>query len=474
MNPAEVAKSVSEAYAEFGLGLRYDRLPPEVVSKAKDHLLDTIGCGLRGSTTDYGRAITSLVLDMGGPPESTIIGNGSRVAAGSAALANGTICSCLDFDDTGYWAGSVHSSRALVPTFLSLAEMMGRSGQDLITATVAGWEIANRVGNAQGVDRERRYDVEAYKKIIKRKSVGSNHFGAAAGAGLLLGLDRDQISSAIGFAAFMDGGGLGTSQSHREGTDAMPLSTGWTAHAGIVAAMAVKKGLMGPRLIFEGDKGFFSVLALGELFAPEKLTEGLGARWYTMDNCIKFYPGGHGIHHFIESLKTVIRDNQVRAEDVEEVVCHVPNGRAESHFEFAEQKLNPRQYDSRFSMPFILATVLVDGDWNVDSPSPAKLKDPRRLELARRVHCSIEVDSWKEENRGSITVKTRNGMRYEAKHPRLLGLPSNLPSHRQIVEKFRLNASAVLTRSATDKLVKRIETLEGAKSVADVMLLTVP
>ncbi len=474
MNPANVAKSISETYAEFGLGIQYDTIPPEVIAKAKDHIMDTIGCGLAGSVMELAQITIGIAKLLGGPSDATVIGDGARVAAPNAALACGAACSCLDYDDTGYWVGAAHSSRALVPVSLAVADWMGNSGKDLIKATIVGWEIANRVGNAQGMDRERRYELKAYYKVRKRPGT-YNHFAAAAEAALLMGLNRDQISSAIDFATCLaEGTRPGALQSHREGADSIPFAAGWTAHAGIIAAIAAQKGLVGPRLIFEGDKGFFKQLDLGELYAPEKLTEELGRRWYTLDNCIKFYPAGHGTHHWIESLKTVIREKKVRPDNVKEVICHAPKGRVEAHFEFREQKLNPRPFPSRFSLPFMLASVIVDGDWNVTSSTDEKVKDPQRLELAKRVNYSFEEDSWLEANRGSITVKTKDGKSYRAKYPHLLGLPSNPASHEQILDKFRYNASFVLTESATDKLVMILENLEQVKNVAEVMRMTVP
>lgn len=473
-NPAEVEKSISETYAEFGLGLRYEDIPLEVVAKAKDHIMDTIGCGLAGSTMEWAQITMGMAKHLGGTPEATIIRDGAQVAAPSAALACGAACSSLDYDDTGYWVGAVHSSRILVPTALAVAEAMGRSGKDLIKSTIVGWEIANRIGIAQGVDRERRYELSAYYKIMKRPEVGGEHFAAAAVAALLMGLDRDQISSSIAFVSPLYGGKRAYSQSHREGGDSVPFACGWAAHAGVMAAIAAQKGLVGPRLIFEGDKGFFNQLELGELYAPEKLTEELERRWYTLGNCIKFYPAGHGIHHFIESLKTVMNEHKVRPDNVEEVICHVPQNRVVLHFEFLEQKLNPTPYSSRFSLPFILASVLIDGDWNVTSSIGGKVKDRQRLELAKRVHYSFEEDSWLEDNRGSITVRSKDGKSYKAKHPYLLGLPSNTPSHQQIVDKFRYNASLVLSNNATNKLLNSLENLENVKNIAELMRMTCP
>ncbi|MDP2953038.1 MAG: MmgE/PrpD family protein, partial [Chloroflexota bacterium] len=339
---------------------------------------------------------------------ATIIGDGARVAAPNAALACGAACTALDLDDTGYWVGAVHSSRALVPASLAVADWMGSTGKDLIKATIVGWEIANRLGNASGVDRSRRYELAVIHTEERRPGTGgvNNHFAAAAEAGLLMGLNRDQISSALAFVGCLVGPTVLHGQAHREGGTVRPLSNGWHAQAGVIAAIAAQKGLVGPRLIFEGDKGYFNQLDLGELYAPEKLTEGLGQRWYTLGNCIKFYPAGHGIHHWIESLKTVMREHKVEPDNVEEVICHAPRQRVVLHFEFPEEKVNPSPYHSRFSMPFILSTVLIDGDWNVTSSIGEKMKDPRKPELAKRVHHSFEEDSWLEGNRGSITVKT--------------------------------------------------------------------
>ncbi|MFC1870432.1 MmgE/PrpD family protein [Chloroflexota bacterium] len=474
VNPVKVAKSISETYAEFSLGLRYEAIPTEVIAKAKDHILDTIGCGLAGSTMEWALTIMGMAKHLGGPGEATIIGDGSRVATPNAALACGAACTCLDYDDTFYWGGKGHASRALVPASLTVAEWTGSTGKDLIKATIVGWEISNRLANAQSVDQERRSEVAVHHKSRERSAEQRNHFAAAAEAALLMGLEREQFSSAIALVSCLGVPVCGMNQSHREGADAWIFANGWAALAGVMAATAAQKGMVGPRLIFEGDRGFFKQLDLQELYAPDKLTEGLGTRWYTLDNCIKFYPAGHGIHHWIESLKQVIKEHKVGPDDVEEVITHVPKQRVERHFDFSEQKLNPSPYASRFSLPFILASVMIDGDWKVTSAIGGKVKEPRRLELAKRVHYSLEEDSWLEDNRGSITVKTKDGKSYKAKHPRLLGLPSNPPSHQQIVDKFRENASFVLNKSATEKLVNALENLEQVKNVAEVMRMTAP
>lgn len=45
------------------------------------------------------KALVDLVVENGGKPESTIFGFGGKAPAAMAALANGAMSHCLDFDD---------------------------------------------------------------------------------------------------------------------------------------------------------------------------------------------------------------------------------------------------------------------------------------------------------------------------------------------------------------------------------------
>lgn len=478
-------QTCSEVLADFVANLRFEHLPSEVVTKVKMHVLDSVGVALAGSTTEWCQQGSRVFLRLGGPPEATVFGQGNRIAAPNAAIANSIAIAAMDYDDTDYEGGGCHMSRSVVPSALAVGEAFHRCGKDVLTALVAGYEVATRVGSALLLDR---YGPRAARSSWGPEDLAAHHqmqrqggalvrgyipglFASALVAGNLLGLDKKQLVAAQGLVG---GLGLFLGQSHREGTDALLLHAGWASHAGIIAALWAREGLRGPSLVYEGDRGLLPVVG-GKLQDPTRLTNGLGTEWNSLNNVLKFYPGGHGTHHFIESLKILMSEHQFKPKDVREIECRAPAQRVEFHFEPQEAKLRPTPYNARFSLPYLLARLLADGELGPLSFTLEKVSDPGVLELARRVTYCADERAWFGEKRGLVTVKLRDGRTLSRSTPDLLGFPNRPCSREDVLGKFRANAKLVLyDPERLDALVNAVEALEQVEDINNVMQLTVP
>ena len=93
MPPSAVTLRLAERVAAF----RHQDLPPELVAHAKLYLLDTLGAMLVASAPQYpgSRIITRFVKELGGVAESSLVGQGGKTSCVNAALANGTLATCL-------------------------------------------------------------------------------------------------------------------------------------------------------------------------------------------------------------------------------------------------------------------------------------------------------------------------------------------------------------------------------------------
>ncbi|MBI2908964.1 MAG: MmgE/PrpD family protein [Chloroflexi bacterium] len=464
-------KSYSRTLAEFATQLKYEDIPSDVVARVKDHITDTVGCAVAGSAMDWTRKIASVAKRMGGPPEATIIGDGARMGVASAVLANAACGRALDIDDTHFrpWA---HLSAFVVPTAFTVGEALGKGGKDVITAAIAGYELACRFGLALGMDKVFMHDPTVGSVENKPVQRVATVFAAALEAARLMELDVDNTVSALGFAGSLN---LSLMQTHREKAQALPFNYGWGAHAGVVAAMTAEAGLKGPERIFEGDRGYFAALYASDPHDPPRLVENLGTAWESALGTIKFFPAGHGTHYFLNSLRT-LRKAGLRAEDVGEINCYVPAIRAEFHFLPREKAYRPGAYDARFSLPYLLSVMLVDGNVGIRSFSEEKVRDPEILGLADKIVHTLDEESWRPENRGRIVVKTRDGrvLEQSTPHTHLPGTPEHPAPHQDIVDKFKDNASLVLSDSAVDKLLRALEKLEEVDDVGEIMRLTVP
>ncbi len=115
-------------------------------------------------------------------------GTGVLLTEDMAAMVNGALCHIREMDDVHY--AILHTGAVCVPSALAVAQRCGSSWGQLLWAVTAGVEVSVRI--AEGMDfldhRERGWHGTA--------TCGA--FGAAAAAGVLLGLDEQQMVNALG------------------------------------------------------------------------------------------------------------------------------------------------------------------------------------------------------------------------------------------------------------------------------------
>lgn len=485
MNKMQPLQSSSEILASFAADLKFKDIPAEVIAKAKQHIIDSIGVGIAGSTMDWCERGGRAFRHMGGPVEATLLGQKNKIAMANAAISNGIAIAGMDLDDTDYTGGGGHMSRSVVAAALAAAESNHRTGKDLIKAVVVGYEVATRVGSSLLLDRYgprgalASWGPEDHAAHNRMREQGGGVmrgylpglYASAVVAGSLLGLEAKDLASAQGLVGPL---GLFFGQAHREGAHAGFLHAGWSAHSGIIAALWARDGLQGPRFVYEGDRGLLAVIG-GDLQDASRLTHGLGTEWNTLNNVLKFYPAGHGTHHFIESLNTLMNSYEFTAEDVSEITCVAPSQRIEYHFLPKEAKLNPNVYNARFSLPYLLARLLHDRQLGPLSFTREKITEAKVLELASRVTYVADESAWFENKRGMVTVKLNDNRTLSQSTPHLLGFPERPCSHDDVINKFRVNAKLVLSGTKSlDNLVSALENLEHTEDIGNIMALTAP
>src|SRR5712691_5485632 len=225
--------TAADRLAEFTTSLAYERIPADVVRAAKLHVLDTLGCGLAAHALGVATEGRAAMAELGGEPQASVIGLDGALPAPNAAFANAMLCHGLDFDDTHSDSVS-HVSVVVCPASLAVAEAIGASGRDLLTAIVAGNEIVTRVGMAaSGLFHKRGFHPTAICGI----------FGAAAAASRLFGSDAPTAASALGIAGSFAGGLFAYLD---DATATKPLHPAWAAHGAVLAARLAGLGAEGP------------------------------------------------------------------------------------------------------------------------------------------------------------------------------------------------------------------------------------
>ena len=141
--------TASEQLADFAAALDPARIDPAIVRKAKDHLVDAIGVACAGLDEPQVRSVAATVRRWGGASEAGVIGLDLRLPAPKAAFLNALHTRIHTFDDT-HETGPSHPGASVVSGALAAGELAQTSGRVLLSALVAGFEVATRLSAALG------------------------------------------------------------------------------------------------------------------------------------------------------------------------------------------------------------------------------------------------------------------------------------------------------------------------------------
>lgn len=466
----ELAKSVSE--------MCYGDLPAPAVHRAKQVLVDCMGCALGANVVDRSRVALELVSELGGNPLATVIG-GPRTSYTLASFANGELINALDFDPLGPLMG--HVVPFVVPPVLAMAERTRAPGRELITALVIGLEVGGRVASALPGNRKLLPEPPYYEPN-PGFTYGVAIFGAVAGAGKLLGLNPEQLAHSFGIAGTTMPAPSLQKWEHTAGPARMMKygsSTGIVAELATTAALLAEKGFTADTAFFDGDWSLQKILGVPH-FEPRRIVLDLGKSWHMDAISFKAFPCCGGNHTAIQALLRALSESGVDPNDIEEIVVmgdawmFTPNRCQETVESYA---------DAQFSSAYLAAVVPFYGT----TPSPAwqmpeVYKDPRVLAMMRKVKMVVDTSAAEHSgrtktggwsvNRSVVVEIQAKGKRYTAEERTARGSPDDPLSDDDIRAKFLANAaySRLVPRKAQQAMDVAYR-LEDVSDITELMAL---
>jgi 2-methylcitrate dehydratase PrpD len=419
-------QAVAERLASLIAGVTAERLPPAVRERCRDLVLDVAGLCLAARHEPYVRALTDTA-DGDGP--CTAFGHQRRVSAGEAALINGTAAHGEDFDDT-FEGGPVHAGAVIVPTVLAAAERYGRDGDSVLVGIAVGVETVCRLSlvTPQLVHRAGFHPTAVLGTMA-----------AAAAAGATLGLGEREIVSALGVAGSMASGII---EYLAEGAWTKRLHPGWSAQAGLRAALAAHAGFVGPRTVFEGVHGFFHGFAHKTDGDYGALLDDFGRRWVTETIAFKPYACGTMNHPYIDCARRLAATG-VRADDIEEITCEVAHGIVHRLWEpLADKQRPPNGYAGKFSGPFCIAVAFHTGDAGLGAFTDERARNPQIRKLAAKIRFEVDPKNpYPNEFTGHLRARLRDGRVIEERQPYLRGGAHEPLPRADLEAKFKANAA---------------------------------
>lgn len=416
----------AETFACWAANLQAGDTLEDVTQTLRRTLLDSLGLMVAARECDYVQAAISAA-DGEGP--CTAVGHAGGYDALTAALINGTAVHGEDFDDT-FEGTPVHVGAVMVPALLAAAEQRGLKGSDVLCGLAVGSELVCRLALVAPTAMHRQ-------GFHPTAICGA--FGAAAGVARALALPPEKMTSALGIVGSMASGII---EYLAEGTWTKRLHPGWAAGAGWRAARLAESGFVGPRSVFEGEHGAFHAFAVPQIERDfTHLTEGWGERWEVANLAFKPYACGTMAQPFIDcALK--IRGEISDPASIESIRAKVGEGTVHRLWEPMAEKIAPSTpYGAKFSVPYIVAVALVDGDVGLGQFTEQRIADPAVLEFATKVSYEIDPDNEYPRNyTGDLLVTLKDGSELRANQPCLRGGRHSPLSEEELRAKFLANA----------------------------------
>ena len=127
--------------------------------------------------------------------------------------------------------------------------------------------------------------------------------------------------------------------------------------------------------------------------------------------------------------------------------------------------------EGKFSLWFLAALALAEGDVSLEKFTDERVNDPRLAALRGRVNAHL-VRELKLGAR--VAVKMNDGRTYEAFRASPKGSPDNPLGFEEIGAKFHSAAKKAISQPQIEDLIERIENLESQPDMADFVRLTQP
>lgn len=366
---------VEYRFAEFADGFSLDDVPAAVTERAKYVLLDTIGIAIYGSDLEYVRDVLELSETFYGvPPDgagATSFSTWKTHSPQLAGQANAVAASSTEYYEGTQGAGmpGIH----LVPAAIAIAEQLECDGTQLLESIIIGYEIATHVGD------------QLRPMIGDLHGHGGNHpVGVAATVAYLLELDTDAFANALRIAAspFM----IGDWNAILSGATVRNYYSAMCVSHGMWAALLAAAGIDGmPHAV---EKSLVGHLRDGPVDTPLlENVASLGDEYYLADNIFKMYPSCRYTHAPLEAVQTIEDSHHLTPGEIRSITVHTTEFAT-----YGDIKRPNSLVDARYSIPFVLSAYLVHGAADLESISPASLRNSEVLELADRIDVTVDPE----------------------------------------------------------------------------------
>jgi 2-methylcitrate dehydratase len=430
----------TRSIAEFATQLDYADLPAAVIHDCKRRIVDTVGAGVAAFDEPPARIARAVAMRAHVADGASVIGTAHRTLPELAAFANAVASRYLEANDT-YPGGGGHPNDNLLP-ILAVAQASGASAKTAIVAIVIAYEVHRYLFSAFPM-RKHALDYVLYNAVA-----------SAAGAAKVLGLTTEQTAHAIALGAVPN---LGTDISRRGHlTMWKGCAAANAARNGVLAAIMAKEGMEAPPTPFED--GLTAVIGAGE-----PLPFPLDPKQFSLLRAdYKFFLSE--FHAQGPAFLALELRPQVTLDDIERIEVFT------YHFAWFEigsgaEKWQPTTRETAdHSMPYVVAAVLIDGEYTDATFAETRFRDTRTLELMKKIAITEDAEFNKRYPASlpcRMTITLKDGTQRTAELSNPIGHHDRPMTDAQVVDKFRGLAGRKLPPQRLQQVLDRVWKIDG-------------
>jgi len=444
------------ALASWLSGATLDAVPDDVIERAKEIVLDGIGCGIVGAQLPWSRTAVEATCAFEGQGTSPIIGWGRSLDAPAAALLNSTFIQGFELDDF-HPLGPLHSASIVIPALMATSYLLGDvSGRDALRAAIVGFEVGPRVGMAL-------HGAEMLSRGWHSGDVFGTH-AAAATTGALLNLSAARFEDALGLAGTQSGGLMAAQY------EAMSkrMHHGFATRAGLSAAFLAAHGYTGIKRVFEREYGgFLSVFGEGHDPDATQIAGELGTRWETRRIALKPYAAMGALHGPLDAILDIRSRRALDPASIDKIDIYMSHAAYHHGWWKPERPLTP--IGAQMNVGYAIAVAVIDGAAMANQFAPSRIDADDVWSLLAHVeaHHDTQYDVGRS-MRGAcrVEIKFTDGATDEAHvdQPRTTGKPL---TRAEVIEKFDTLTVGLMEEGRRKAIKEKTLAMESLSNISE-------
>lgn len=444
--------TISQVLADYILSLTLEKMPEEAVNAAKTHFVDGLACMFFGMNSRSVKFALAYDRDSGSTGDCLFPNaEGYRTGVESCAMLGAISAHSNDFDDMST-ALNGHPSALLVPVVFALAQKYPCTGRDMLLAYIAGVETDAIIGKifASG-GYYKGWNTTCFLGVI----------GAVAAAGRMMGLDRNQMVSAIGIAVNEASGFKANF-----GTPAKDLAIGSSARKAIMAAACANHGMTASADVFEGPFGLLQSFGINDTEMAMEIFSAHTSDFIDPGLVMKPYPSCRGNHSGIDAAAELVARYGITAKDVKRVLCYVDQAAYDT-----DRYAHPTTPDqAKFSLAFCIGKIVSGGKITPQDFTGDEIADKSALAFIEKVQIECRPELFSESRFGTeVRMELTDGRTLSEKVCFAKGDPNKPMTDEEIEEKLRSCLATALGEDRADAAAKTLKHFDEASDVAELL-----